>query len=114
MNKKRGQRQGSVTQRPNGKYMAQLPPNEVGRRPTKYFETKTEANKWLNEQLYLLNKGLINVNTNMLTWAITRAGYDVPTFAVKFPKILEWLEGQKKPTVKQLEEFLCEVFKAIR
>jgi hypothetical protein len=42
----------------------------------------------------------VNVNNNMLTWAITRAGYDVPAFAEKFPKILEWLEGQKKPTVK--------------
>lgn len=64
---KRGQRQGSVTQRPNGKYMAQLPPNEMGRRPTKYFDTKTEANNWLNEQLYLINKGLINANTNITT-----------------------------------------------
>ncbi len=46
----------------------------------------------------------------MLTWAITRAGYDVPAFAKKFPKILEWLEGQKKPTVKQLEEFSKKVY----
>jgi len=46
----------------------------------------------------------------MLTWAITRAGYDVPAFAEKFPKILEWLEGQKKPTVKQLEEFSKKVY----
>jgi Zn-dependent peptidase ImmA (M78 family) len=49
----------------------------------------------------------VNVNSNVLTWAITRAGYDVPTFAEKYPKVrvLEWLEGQKKPTVKQLEAF---------
>ncbi len=47
----------------------------------------------------------VNVNNNMLTWAISRAGFDVPAFAEKFPKILDWLEGQKKPTVKQLEEF---------
>jgi Zn-dependent peptidase ImmA (M78 family) len=47
----------------------------------------------------------VNVNSHMLTWAITRAGYDVPAFAQKFPKILDWLEGEKKPTVKQLEAF---------
>ncbi|MBU1370067.1 MAG: ImmA/IrrE family metallo-endopeptidase, partial [Bacteroidetes bacterium] len=52
----------------------------------------------------------VNVNNNMLTWAITRAGYDMPAFAEKFPKILEWLEGQKKPTVKQLEAFSKKVY----
>ncbi|GAB4327002.1 MAG: ImmA/IrrE family metallo-endopeptidase [Bacteroidales bacterium] len=52
----------------------------------------------------------VDVNNNMLTWAIARAGYDVHTFAEKFPKILEWLEGQKKPTVKQLEEFSRKVY----
>lgn len=67
MTKKRGQRQGSISIRPNGKYMVQLPSNEMGRRPTKYFDTKTEANKWLNEQIYLANKGLINSNTNLST-----------------------------------------------
>ena len=52
----------------------------------------------------------VSVNNNMLTWAIARAGYDVPAFAEKFPKILDWLEGQKKPTVKQLEEFSKKVY----
>lgn len=52
----------------------------------------------------------VNVNNNILTWAIIRAGYDVPTFAKKFPKILDWLEGQKKPTIKQLEEFSKKVY----
>lgn len=52
----------------------------------------------------------VNVNNSMLTWAISRAGYDMPTFAEKFPKILEWLDGQKKPTVKQLEEFSKKVY----
>jgi Zn-dependent peptidase ImmA (M78 family) len=55
-------------------------------------------------------KNEININPNMLTWAINRAGYDVPAFAQKFPKILEWLEGKKKPTVKQLEEFSKKVY----
>jgi Zn-dependent peptidase ImmA (M78 family) len=55
-------------------------------------------------------KNDVNVKNSILTWAITRAGYDVPAFAVKFPKILDWLEGQKKPTVKQLEEFSKKVY----
>lgn len=56
----------------------------------------------------------VSVSNNMLTWAITRAGYDIPTFAAKFPKILEWLKGNKKPTVKQLEDFSKKVYLPIR
>ncbi len=52
----------------------------------------------------------VNVNNSILSWAITRAGYDVLTFSEKFPAILDWLEGQKKPTVKQLEEFSKKVY----
>ncbi len=52
----------------------------------------------------------VNVNNNILTWAISRAGYDVAAFAKKFPKILDWLEGEKKPSVKQLEEFSRKVY----
>jgi Zn-dependent peptidase ImmA (M78 family) len=46
-----------------------------------------------------------NVNANMLTWAITRAGYELQDFATKFPKVLDWIDDTKNPTVKQLEEF---------
>ncbi|MFA5819610.1 MAG: ImmA/IrrE family metallo-endopeptidase [Bacteroidales bacterium] len=47
----------------------------------------------------------VNVHANMLTWAITRAGYELHEFSAKVPKVLEWIEGTKKPTVKQLETF---------
>ena len=47
----------------------------------------------------------VNVNANILTWAIARAGYELQTFTDKFPKVQLWIEGKKKPTVKQLEEF---------
>ena len=47
----------------------------------------------------------VNVNANILTWAIARAGYELQTFTDKFPKVQLWIEGEKKPTVKQLEEF---------
>jgi len=46
----------------------------------------------------------------MLTWAISRAGYELPAFAEKFPHIYKWLEGEKKPTVKQLENFSKKVY----
>ena len=47
----------------------------------------------------------VNVNANMITWAINRAGYELHEFSAKVPKVLEWIEGTKKPTVKQLETF---------
>ena len=47
----------------------------------------------------------VNINANMLTWAIARAGYELHDFTDKTPKILSWIEGTKKPTVKQLEDF---------
>ena len=52
----------------------------------------------------------VTVNANMLTWAIARAGYELQTFTDKFPKVQLWLEGEKKPTVKQLEEFSKKVY----
>ena len=47
----------------------------------------------------------LNINSNMFTWAIARAGYDLSDFATKFPKIQDWVDQKKKPTVKQLEAF---------
>lgn len=47
----------------------------------------------------------VNINSNMFTWAIARAGYDLSEFAIKFPKIQDWVDQKKKPTVKQLEAF---------
>ena len=47
----------------------------------------------------------VDINANMLTWAIDRAGYDLPEFAEKMPRITAWINGDKKPTVKQLEAF---------
>jgi Zn-dependent peptidase ImmA (M78 family) len=47
----------------------------------------------------------VNVNANMLTWAIARAGYELHEFIAKLPKVQEWIDGTKKPTVKQLEGF---------
>lgn len=46
----------------------------------------------------------------MLTWAIARAGYELPAFAEKFPPVQKWLDGEKEPTVKQLEAFSKKVY----
>lgn len=47
----------------------------------------------------------VNINVNILTWAITRAGYELQEFTTKLPKVHDWIEGTRKPTVKQLEDF---------
>ncbi|GAB3010865.1 ImmA/IrrE family metallo-endopeptidase [uncultured Cyclobacterium sp.] len=50
-------------------------------------------------------RNTVDINANILTWAIDRAGYDLLEFTEKMPKVTEWLSGEKKPTVKQLEQF---------
>ena len=52
----------------------------------------------------------VNINADMLTWAITRAGFDLHEFAGRVPNLLEWVSGNKKPTVKQLEDFSKKVY----
>ncbi|MEM6734490.1 MAG: hypothetical protein AAF620_00330 [Bacteroidota bacterium] len=52
----------------------------------------------------------VNVNANMLTWAIDRARYDLHEFAEIMPRITDWINGDKKPTVKQLEKFSKKVY----
>lgn len=52
----------------------------------------------------------VNIKPDMFTWAIARAGYDIQDFAVKFPKIQDWLDEKKKPTIKQLEAFSKKVY----
>ena len=52
----------------------------------------------------------VTINTNMITWAIARAGYELQDFVVRFPRIQDWLENKKKPTVKQLETFSKKVY----
>lgn len=47
----------------------------------------------------------VDVSANMLTWAIARAGYELQPFTDKIPNLQKWLSGEKKPTVRQLEEF---------
>jgi Zn-dependent peptidase ImmA (M78 family) len=52
----------------------------------------------------------ININSDVLLWAISRAGYELNNFIAKKPRVQEWIEGTKKPTLKQLEEFSKNVY----
>ncbi len=47
----------------------------------------------------------IDVNPDMISWAITRAGFQLQDFLDNHPTVLKWLEKIRKPTVKQLEDF---------
>jgi len=51
-----------------------------------------------------MNPG-VDITPGNIRWAIARAGYKFQDFAEKFPRVLDWLEDKKKPTLKQLEEF---------
>jgi Zn-dependent peptidase ImmA (M78 family) len=52
----------------------------------------------------------VNINVDILTWAITRAGFDFQEFTDKAPITLDWVNGDKKPTIKQLEDFSKKVY----
>ncbi|PKP12407.1 MAG: hypothetical protein CVU08_10680 [Bacteroidetes bacterium HGW-Bacteroidetes-3] len=50
-------------------------------------------------------KNELNINADMITWAISRAGHDLHEFLSTSPRINDWVENKSKPTVKQLEKF---------
>lgn len=41
----------------------------------------------------------------MITWAIARAGYELQEFISRKPIVGKWIDGEKKPTLRQLEDF---------
>mgnify|MGYP006431118569 CR=1 FL=1 len=50
-----------------------------------------------------------NINSDVIIWAITRAGYKLENFYVENPDVLDWITGNKNPTIKQLEKFTHKV-----
>ena len=40
-----------------------------------------------------------------MRWAVERAGHSETTLAGRFPKLSEWLRGEDRPTLKQLDRF---------
>ncbi|UCC85999.1 MAG: site-specific integrase [Anaerolineales bacterium] len=57
MAKRRGNKEGSIYKRKDGRWCAQISVN--GRRLTKYGKTQTEVREWLRETLAQIDKGLI-------------------------------------------------------
>lgn len=47
----------------------------------------------------------VDVEPELLEWAVERAGWDFETACDKFPKYEEWITGEKKPTLNQLQKF---------
>jgi len=46
----------------------------------------------------------VDVNANILTWAIVRAGYELKAF-IEYSPMSEMADRRKETTVKQLEAF---------
>ena len=51
----------------------------------------------------------VDINNNLLIWAIERAGINIDEVSRTIPSFSAWLLGKKKPTVKQLEKFAQKV-----
>ncbi|HID73001.1 TPA: DNA-binding protein, partial [Candidatus Micrarchaeota archaeon] len=55
----------------------------------------------------------VEVNPDLLDWAMQRARLSADALAGKFPKLHEWLSGELAPTLKQLEAFAAATHTAI-
>lgn len=51
----------------------------------------------------------VDINNNLLIWAIERAGINIDEVSRTIPSFSSWLLGKKKPTAKQLEKFAQKV-----
>lgn len=51
----------------------------------------------------------VNIQSDMLLWAIDRAGIELEEFKNRFPKLEGWLAAKEKPTLRQLEDFANKV-----
>lgn len=47
----------------------------------------------------------VDIRPEMLRWAWERAGYDLDDLAGRIPQLSSWHQGEKRPTLKQLEDF---------
>ena len=47
----------------------------------------------------------VNINKPLIEWAIIRDGHEIEEYLDANPKVKQWLTEDKKPTVKQLEDF---------
>lgn len=47
----------------------------------------------------------IDVEAELLRWAVDRAGWDTKTIARREPRFESWVNGETRPTLRQLEKF---------
>lgn len=47
----------------------------------------------------------VDVAPSLLQWATNRAGWDADVVATRVPQLQAWIDGEKRPTLKQLERF---------
>ena len=52
----------------------------------------------------------VDINKDLIEWAIIRAGHDIKDYLMMNPKVGAWLSDTKKPTIKQLEDFSRKVY----
>jgi len=52
----------------------------------------------------------VSIKPEMLHWASERAGYELEGLTSRFPKLPEWISGDTKPTLKQLEKFAKAIY----
>ncbi|NLN70318.1 MAG: site-specific integrase [Chloroflexi bacterium] len=92
MAKKSGQNQGSVSKRKDGSYMVQL--TAGGKRITKYFKTKREANTWRIETLQKIQRGLFYAGPKLTLseyfdeWLVAREGSIKPKTLFQYRQII--------------------------
>lgn len=51
----------------------------------------------------------VNISGNILEWAISRNGQSVQTYEAANGNVTDWINGTKKPTIRQIENFAKKV-----
>ncbi|MEX2640773.1 MAG: ImmA/IrrE family metallo-endopeptidase [Balneolales bacterium] len=54
-------------------------------------------------------KTTLQVNNAVISWAISRAGFEPNDFFIEYPKARDWVEDIKEPTLPQLRDFARKV-----
>lgn len=52
----------------------------------------------------------LDINKDLLVWAVERCGHSLEQYAQKNPAFNKWINDEKKPTFKQLENFAKSVY----
>lgn len=58
-------------------------------------------------------KNELIIKSDLIEWAIQRSGKNYDDLVAKSPNILQWITGDKKPTLKQLEDFAKKTYTSL-